>query len=138
MAMTIYKLYANASGDSVASLDVQLDGEIMALHMSAQAIGVNAADEGVTAELSFLSTNTFNANDVRGSLMIVSVVSGMLTSGMGKMADNSQISSLEIPLNAGERIHLHVLDIGTLTGRSCQAYLYVRDKGVSRTPGRRR
>lgn len=138
MPMTIYKLYGTAATDDCASLDIQIDGIITAIHMTALAMGVNAADEGLYAECSFLSTNTFSANDARGSLMIIEVVSGMLTSGMGMMAANASIASLEIPVAAGERIHMHISDIGTLSSRNAHAFLYVLDKGTPRIPGRRR
>ncbi len=138
MPMTIYKLYGAASTDSVASLDIQLDGVITSMLMTGMCAGVNALDEGMQAEISFLSSNTFGSNDVRGSLMTMQIRSGMLTSGMGNMCDNINISSVNIPVNAGERIHLHIRDAGTLTGRVVHAYLYVEDKGVSRLSSRRR
>lgn len=138
MPMTIYKLFGSTGGDSIASLDIQMDGEIKSIHMTCRANGVNAADEGMVAEISFLSTNTFGANDARGSLMMIQTNVGLLTSGMGPSAINASISSLEIPVAAGERVHMHISDFGTLTGRDAHAYLYVQDKGIARIPGRRR
>ncbi len=132
MPMTIYKLYASSSGDSVASFDVQLDGEIKALLMSADASGADALNEGVLAELSFLSSNTFANSDVRGSLMTIQIRFGVLTSGGMNASENYHVSGLEVPVNAGERIFLHVSDQGTLTGRNVYAYLYIKDKGTSR------
>lgn len=138
MGMTIYKLYSGTAGDSVASLDIQLDGEIESILMSCDASGVNLMDEGVQVEVSFLSTNTFAVNDSRGSLMIIQSRSGLLTSGALNSAINMSVSALGVPVAAGERIHLHILDIGTISGRTGMAYLYVRDKGVSRMAPRRR
>ncbi len=136
--MTIYKLHTTSSGDSVASLDIQLDGIIQAIHMTMRLTGVNGLNEGQEAEISFLSTSTFGVNDVRGSLMIIQSQTGFLTSGMANVATNSQVSSLEIPVNAGERIHMHTNDVGAPGGRSVHGYLYVADKGILRQAGRRR
>lgn len=138
MPMTVYKLFATATGDSAASLDIQLDGEIMAIHMSCAPAGVDALNDGVEAEVSFLSSNSLSNNDTRGSLMIIQSALGMLTQGGNNSAVNANISSLEIPVSAGERIHLHILLSGGATSGSVHAYLFVRDKGVPRIPGRRR
>lgn len=138
MPMTIYKLYADGAGDSVASLDIQIDGIITSMMMTTVPLGVNVLDEGVQAEVSFLSSNTFTTNDARGSLMMLNSCLGAITTGGCNTAMNCAISSLEIPVSAGERIHLHILDIGTVTDRATHCYLYVLDKGTPRTPGRRR
>lgn len=138
MPMTIYKLFASTSGDSVASLDIQLDGEIQAIHMSGEAVAADALDDGYKAELSFLSTNTFSNNDVRGSLMTIQAKLGLLTQGGGNVATNAQISSLGIPVAAGERVHLHISFAGGISAAAVFAYMYIQDKGTPRIPGRRR
>lgn len=138
MPMTIYKMFANTAGDSQASSDVQLDGTIRAMLMSARFDGCDGLNDGGQAECSFLSTNSFAANDVRGSLMMLQSTSGMLTSGMLQTAMNIDISSLEIPVNAGERIHLHTALFGGATAIEVHVYLYVLDRGVARTAARRR
>lgn len=138
MPMTIYKLYASSGGDSVASLDIQMDGTITAIHMSIKVIGIDALDDGGDAELSFLSTNSFGSNDVRGSLMTIQCKVGLLTQGGGPASANAQVSSLEIPVAAGERIHMHIAFTGGPVSAPTHGYLYVADKGIARLPGRRR
>ncbi len=138
MPMTIYKLYASEAGDSVANLDVQLDGIITAILMTCEARGVDSINEGIRAEVSFLSINTFITTDTRGSLMIIQSISGLLTSGMLNTATNMNVSGLEVPVAAGERIHLHIADVGTLSARAAHAYLYITDKGIARPAARRR
>lgn len=138
MPMTIYKLHASTAGDSVASLDIQLDGEIESIHMAMFAADCDALNDAALAEMSFLSTNSFTSNDVRGSLMIVQSGIGFLTQGGGNMAQNANISSLQIPVAAGERIHLHISLIGGCSSAATHGYMYVRDKGTPRIPGRRR
>lgn len=138
MPMTIYKLYAAVATDDAASLDIQMDGTIKSMLMTARWQGVDAINEGGMAEMSFLSTNTFSANDARGSLMLIQSISGLLTSGMLQTAVNQSLSSLEIPVAAGERIHLHIVNNGTITTVEVHGYLFVEDKGIQRVPGRRR
>lgn len=138
MPMTIYKLYGAAAGDSIASLDIQLDGEIQAIHMTMSVNGADALNDGAESELSFLSSNTFANSDARGSLMIVQSAMGFLTQGGGNVAVNAQISSLQIPVSAGERVHLHINLAGGASSAPTQAYMFVSDKGTPRIPGRRR
>lgn len=138
MPMTIYKLYGFADGDSIASLDIQMDGDITAVHMSTSPVGFDALDDAVSAECSFLSSNSFGNSDTRGSIMIIQSRLGMLTQGGCNSAVNAQISSMEVPVAAGERIHLHIALGGGTVSAGTHAYLYVRDKGTPRIPGRRR
>lgn len=138
MPMTIYKLYSAAFGDSTASLDIQLDGVIQSIHMTGRANGIDALNDGFEAEVSFLSTNSFTSNDTRGSLMIIQSCLGMLTDGGGNLSVNAQISTLMVPVAAGERVHLHAAAIGGSTGGAVHAFLFVEDKGIQRISGRRR
>ncbi len=137
MPMTIYKLFGSVSQDSSATIDVQLDGEIQSILMTTDCSGADALNDGMRAELSFLSTNSFGTNDTRGSLMMIHNRMGILTQGGGNMDNNFSVSGLEVPVNAGERLHLHISHQGGATG-TCHAYVYIRDKGVTRTPPRRR
>ena len=136
--MSVYKLYFNivADLDSVASLDIQNDGYITGLSWFMTPVGCDALNDGVAAEVSFMSTNTFNVSDVRGSIDMVGSVINFLTSGGGNMAVVKNMENLKVPVNAGERIHLH----GNITGGGTAAthvYLYVED-GVEDTKPRRR
>lgn len=139
MGMTIYKLFADALGDSVGSLDIQIDGTITSVMMTGSAAGQDVLNDGWQAEVSFLSTNTFAANDVRGSIMTVQSRFGVLsTEGGHNSAINMTSGAVKIPVSAGERVHLHLAEFGTLTARQVHCYLYVEDKGTARIPGRRR
>lgn len=138
MPMTIYKLFASAAGDSIASLDIQLDGDMMAIHMTMHVSNCDLLDDGAGAELSFLSSNSFASSDTRGSLMIIQSRLMMLTTGGGNAGVNANISSLEVPVAAGERIHMHIQLTGGASAANTHAYMYVRDKGTPRIPGRRR
>lgn len=140
MPMTIYKLHfsAAATADSLASLDIQLDGEINAIHMTGKCAGADGLNDGFNAEVSFLSSNSFTSNDTRGSLMIIQSELGFLTTGGHNGSVNAQVSSLFIPVSAGERIHLHMQLNGAPTGVNVHCFLYVQDKGIARASSRRR
>lgn len=138
MPMTIYKLRANGNGDSLASLDIQIDGIITAIFMTGKGSGMDALNDGWMAEVSFLSSSTFTVNDVRGSLMTIQSEIGFLTTGGCNTGVNANISSMEVPVSAGERIHMHILHLGTISSATVHCYLYVLDKGTPRIPGRRR
>jgi prefoldin subunit 5 len=133
--VSIYKLYSPGTGgvqNSVASFDVQLDGHIVAMHMS-QMGDLDADLDYIAAEISFLSSNTFAVNDARGSLMITQAqVSG---AAFGVQAVNDTVSGVRVPVSAGERIHLH-LDATSGTTQTLQAHIYVED-GADPTQRRR-
>ncbi len=138
MAMTIYKLYGTGDGESISSVDVQMDGIIQSLMMTGYCTGADALNDGFFAELSFLSSNSKTSSDTRGSLMIIQSLFGLLTSGGFNSGVNMGVSSLEIPVAAGERVHLHISQLGGITAAFVHAFMYVRDKGTVRAAGRRR
>jgi len=128
--MTIYKLFKNfsASLDSGASLDIQFNGFINAIVLSAQA-DMDADLEKYRIELSFLSSSTFNINDARGSLAII----GARASAAGTPASLSQyginiaLSGLNIPVSQGERLYLHAVMTGT-ADLDATAFTYTTDR----------
>lgn len=125
--MSVYKLYAAGSGgteNNAASLDVQFEGKITAILMSSYG-DFDAADESLSVEVSFLSTATFTSNDARGSLAMNTMSTGVVTSGAnngGRIA----VSGINIPVNAGERLHLHISSTAGVVSQN-QAYIYVDD-----------
>lgn len=140
--MSVYKIYGSAPGgansNSVANIDIQLDGVIEAIAMDIAGIGMDALNDICSAEVSFLSLATFQANDSRGSLLLHSLVQNFLTSGGGVGSSSLSVSGISEPVNAGERIHLHTR---TSTGVTADvtAYLFVRDGvGEKGRPSRRR
>lgn len=123
--MSVYKLYGAGSGgteNSIASLDVQFDGTIVAIHGSMQ-MDLDADGEAVNYEVSFLSSNTVAVNDSRGSLMIMN---GITSAATGLGSRQSSVSGLSIPVAAGERIHMHVTSTAGV-GSTAHFYLYVND-----------
>lgn len=137
--MSIYQLYGTATSatDAVASLDVQFDGHIIAWSLSVNGSGVNAADEAVACEVSFLSTNMFNSNDARGVIASTQFRYGFTTSGAANASENTTLSGLTIPVVAGERIYLHIPDCSSTVTARCRAILYVADQADSNLRRRR-
>ncbi len=138
--MSVYKIYGTSVSatvsNSLATLDIQVDGLIVALLTDINPNGMDALNDEVLMELSFLSSNTFTINDSRGSLIVASLGQNFLTSGGGVGGGNASIGGLSIPVNAGERIHLHTSSSSGVTA-GCTGYLYVND-GVDLKPARRR
>jgi len=126
----IYKMYGAvpiaATTDSIASLDIQVDGEIVGVHMNITAAGMDALNDSMQVELSFMSSNTFTTNDVRGSIFMHSVTQQFLTSGGGGGSDSAALAGLMIHVEAGERIHFHGKTNAGVSGEA-NIYIYVLD-----------
>jgi len=126
--MSIYKFRGSGTGgteDSNASIDIQAVGTITAMHMSMTA-DLDADLEFCIAEISFLSSNTVGVNDARGSLMIVATANSQAAAGTTVPAVNSGVSNVGIPVNQGERVHLHINATAGVTS-VVHGYLYVDD-----------
>ena len=126
--MSVYKMFANGTGgteNSVASFDVQFDGDIVAIlgHLN-PVFDANA--ESCNMEVSFLSSSTFSVNDARGSLFILGSRLDVITSGGSQGIANNAVSGVRIPVSAGERIHMH-LNASAGVVSVAQAYLYITD-----------
>lgn len=134
--MTVHKLAAIGAGgtqNAVAQLDIALDGIITAIHGVLINNGAAAGDE-VIAEISFLSVSTIAANDTRGSLFSL----GNRISGAGAVTGvNSGVGGLTIPVNAGERIFLHLVATAAISS-SAEINIYVEDGAGLQVATRRR
>ena len=138
----IYKLFGavpnNATTDSIASLDIQEDGFITAVAMYIDPSTLDAVDDEVRCEVSFMSSNTFTVNDTRGSIFQHGVSQQFLTSGGGMGSLNASISGLLVPVEGGERVHLHSLSVLGGSGSSVTVYLYVEDSQDTKQRPKRR
>jgi hypothetical protein len=119
-------------------LDILFDGEIAAILLMVAGQGADALNDGIRAEVSFASTNTFSTNDSRAAIISAEAYQGFLTTGGSQVGQvvSIQFGDDGIPIAAGERMYLHVAAQGTLTSRVA-AYLYTRTSGRAR-PDRRR
>jgi len=141
MSDVTYKMFGSTGSntDSVATVDIQDDGFIEALYVDLSAGGMDGLSDQCEAEISFGSSNTFSTNDARASIITVRQVQNFLTSGGGALGKAAFVSfSRGIPVNAGERIHMHV-QMSTGVTITVHAYLYVATtRGVTRRAVRRR
>jgi len=124
--------------NDVAAIDIPEDGLILGVMGTVSgAVG----DEGeLQAELSFLSTNQFQVNDARASIMEVNHMAGNLTtSGIPEGSTQIWMSIPDgIPVSAGERIHMHTrASTGNTPTGSFQLYLTFTP-GTGRRSQRRR
>lgn len=126
--MSIYKLYGtnSGSGDAVASLDIQFDGEIVGYSMFGHGDDL-LSDEVSSAEVSFLSTSSFTSNDARGVIACHGIKHTFTTSGAGTQSYNVAQSGLSIPVVAGERMYLHLNGVAAKT-HTASCILYVADQ----------
>ena len=137
----IYKLNGPQSSgavtDGIATLDIQEDGFITAVMLNIHADGMDAFNDRLQGEVSFMSSNTFDVNDTRGSICMHSLSQQLLTSGGGIGASSIAVSGLQIPVDAGERVHLHgKSEGGSQAHITC--YLYVEDSQDSKQRPKRR
>jgi len=127
--MSVYKLRIPGTGgteDSLASLDVQFDGEIVAIAGTMDA-DLDADAESCACEVSFLSSNSIATNDARGSLFMMRIRLSETTAASGNVsAVSHSVSNLAIPVSAGERIHGHMLSTAAVVC-TAHVYIYVND-----------
>lgn len=133
----IQKIHANpsATADDVTNVDVPQDGFIESIFYDIRGVGMDALDDTVRVELSFASSSTFNNNDARISIFEVTVTQQFLTSGGGAQGKTGFLSQVNIPVSAGERIHIHYATGGAPGSCFINFYLYY---STSRAAPRRR
>lgn len=128
--MSIYKLQAAGVGgaqDGAGALDIQFEGTITAIHGSMVAV-LDLASEFCQAEVNFLSVNTINSNDSRGSLLIIQAQASGTGVGVPSFV-NSGVGPMDVPVAAGERVFLHLFAAAGVIS-TVQFHLYVRDGAV--------
>lgn len=134
---TAYQLYATGTATTAAAAmwDARNDGTIRGIHLNVVATGANAGGGGI--ELSFGSTANHTTNDTMG------VIASLYVHGESNATPVSAVESvfldnLDIPLQAGERLYVHLYEEGTTTAVRVRATLYVEEKGGLNRPSTRR
>lgn len=138
-AIQAIKMIGVAAGDAAAAIDVREDSDIVAIAGTMTALDLDTEADFCRAELSFLSTNQMSTNDARGSLLQLEL-QGTVETLVGVMVPQTAIAvdlGDGIPVNAGERVYIH---ISTSTGVTPRAIfmLYMAQKAVTRRRGRLR
>lgn len=138
----IQKILADptVAADSVASVDVPQDGFIESIYADSRGLGMDALNDAYRFELSFASSNTLAVNDSRISILEISETQQFLTSGGSSPGKSIALIGIDIPVSAGERIHVHYGVAGGTTQAFLVCYLYHRTRGAAprRRSARRR
>lgn len=140
MSVEIIGMYALVAGgvqDGVSQVDIPQDGFILGLDWDA-AVFLNASTEFFKCELSFIATNQFQTNDVRGRISSISSSMHLLTSGIGVVSVQKYVDIKELTVSGGERLFLH-LDATASTGGDVRCNVHFEMRGGStRRSARRR
>lgn len=137
--MTLYKLFTSqvASVDAAAQLDIVGDGVITAMWGYSTMETADALNDGFDFEVSFASTSGFQSNDTRASIFGIGARQNFLTSGGGAPTAALSVSGVRIPVLAGERLYMHTLENGSITGGRGTFWMFV-DDGLDVRPSPRR
>ncbi len=145
--MSVYKMFVTESASAAvvtASIDIQKDGVINCITLGVLSVeaGATSIAYTVSAEVSFSGTPAFTTNDIRNSLCQASVRCNPYTTTPAAEIPSIPfcvIPALQVPVSAGERIHLHIQSsTASLDSASAVAYLFVVDGLESRRSDRRR
>lgn len=141
MATDILGMYGNISGgtqDALASIDIPQDGVITGVDLDLNA-NLDADDEDVAGEVSFIATNQLSQNDVRGRITSVSAHVAVLTSGIPVVSTQKFVGPMDLPVAGGERLYLHVVSTASVNGTfRANVHLDVSSRAGSRRSARRR
>lgn len=138
MAQHTLFLYGTGDGgqdDGVASLDIPQDGVIEGVSMHVNG-DLDADQDFVFAELSFIATNQSTVNDSRSLIALAIISNNLTTSGAHQSTVNHYIP-MDIDVSGGERLYLNILASASLAS-SAFAIIYFRPKGGMTRRDRRR
>jgi hypothetical protein len=139
MATQIIGMYAAGTGgteNAAATIDVPEDGFITGIDWDCTA-DMDADGEAFACELSFIATSQLIQNDVRGRISSVGTTMSLTTSGVSNPPLQKYVS-MNTPVFAGERIHLHLVTTSGMTSTArCNVHLDVSMTRLSRRFARR-
>jgi len=132
----IYNMYAAvaSSTDSAATIDIREDDTITCVYLNPAGIAISDGSAYVV-QLSFASTNQFTSNDAASAIITYRREFELMTSGAAAI-DTHVVLPCNIPVQGGERIHLHIL-VSTMSGCNVRASLHT-SKGTRAVTSRRR
>lgn len=134
MLTNTMKMYAAATGDAAASIDVPEDCVIQAVKWAVEC-NMAADNDALRLELSFASTNGFASNDTRASIDGIRCFNNLVTSGMAFAGINTFTGGLLVPCAAGERLYLHASVTGAY---AASVWIYCIGRNAARMSDRRR
>ena len=123
------KMDGDAIQDSAATIDVPDEGVLLAASLFVCGKTMDADGDAIHAEITFASSNSFNVNDVRTTIIqATKMVSVDPEAAAGALImDACAREYIDFPggmkVFAGERIHMHVGIDGGATFGECRAIL---------------
>ncbi len=140
MSLILLQLSAAGTGgteDGAASVDVPEDGELVGVDWAGFAT-FDATAENLTAELSFIATNTIATNDARGMISQIAARFNVVTTGGGGFGFNKYVALQDLDVSGGERLYMHLIAAAGLVSRmSCIVHIVSRRSTVRRSRRRR-
>jgi len=141
MSLTLLQLAGAGTGgtqDALGSLDVPEDGRIVACDWAGYAT-FDATAENITAEVSFIATNTIATNDARGMISQVrSRFNNISTTGGGVSDMTKFVTFQDLDVSGGERLYLHLIAAaGLVSSVTCIIHLLTRRDTARRSRRRR-
>ncbi len=140
MSVQVIGMFAAFTGgteNAQAQIDVPQDGFILGVDWDVNA-ALDADDEAVAIELSFIATNQLAQNDVRSRISSVSSLAAVLTSvGVNSVNIQKYVDLHEIVVSGGERIFMHGIN-GTGVVVLARCNIHFEMSGRQRTAARRR
>lgn len=128
---------AGSVENAIAQIDVPQDGILRGIDWDVN-VNMDADDEVVAAELSFIATNQLSANDVRGRISSVSTRLAVLTAvGGHHVGLQKWIGGFELVLAGGERLYLHSSTTAGVTGVARATLHFDGGAAVTRRSARR-
>jgi len=119
VALNIIGMYASLSGgteNAIANIDIPQDGVLLGIDWDIN-LNLDADNEDMAAELSFIATNQLSQNDVRGRIGSISGRLAVLdATGPQFFSIQKWVGPFELSLAAGERIYLHAVSATGVTG----------------------
>ena len=124
--------------NSIAMIDIPQDGFIIVVDWDSN-FTLDAANEFIEIELSFITTNQLATNDVRGRISSISAQAEVLSAvGLHSFSLQKVVSGFDIRVAAGERLFLHSNATAGVQG-SARCNLYVDfNTALTRRSARRR
>ena len=134
---TSYQLYATGTATTAAAamFDCRNDGVIRGIHLNTVCVGAAAGGGGL--ELSFGSTANHTTNDTMG-VIASQYVYGDVNATTARADGSTYLADVDIPVQAGERIYMHLYEEGTTSSVRIRATLYIEEKGGLNRPSTRR
>jgi len=121
MPTTIIGMFGSVAGgteNSIATIDIPEDGIITGVDWDVRA-NLDADNEAITVELSFIATIQETQNDVRGRISSIGCNSAILSS-VGDVTPVMQkwVGPMALQVSGGERLHLHAASTSGVTGQA--------------------